>query len=132
VNILFGKCFGLGNAVMAVPAIKALSSMGHTVDVLIGSTRDDVGAMDVLLSLKNNYGCIRRIWVDSVNKSIEPYDMAIMSIPFDGRWQNGTHFQARSVMDGRTRPDPSTTGLVSWKKHEVEYQMDNVRIMGFR
>jgi ADP-heptose:LPS heptosyltransferase len=49
-----------------------------------------------------------------------------MSIPFDGRWRNGEHFRADFVLDGRTRPDPSTTGLVSWKQHETQYQLDLV------
>lgn len=132
-NVLFGKCFGLGNAVMAVPAIKALHSMGHKVHVLIGSTRDDVGAMDVLLALKTHYGCIERIWVDSAPYGAAPvFDLAIMSIPFDGRWREGMHFHAKQVVDGRTRPDPTTTGLVSWKKHEIEYQMDNIYTLGYQ
>jgi hypothetical protein len=130
VRILFGKVFGLGNAVMAVPAIKALHSMGHQVDVMVGNTRDDVGALDILIALKNHYQCIQRIWVNEI-ASVEHYDLAIMSIPFDGRWRNGVNFYAGSVMDGRTRPDPSTIGLVSWKRHEIEYQMDNARQLGF-
>jgi hypothetical protein len=132
VRTLFGKVFGLGNAVMAVPAIKALHHIGCELDVLVGSTRDDVGALEVLRSLKTHYRCIKNIWVDRAQPVEDPmYKMAIMSIPFDGRWYNGTHYHAFQTMDGRTRPDPSTTGLVSWKKHEVEYQMENARVMGY-
>ncbi|MBV8072878.1 MAG: glycosyltransferase family 9 protein [Acidobacteriaceae bacterium] len=131
-RVLFGKVFGLGNAVMAVPAIKALHHIGATVDVMVGSTRDDVGALDVMLALKNHYRCIENIWMDRATPVQDPmYSIAIMSIPFDGRWHNGTHYHAFQTMDGRTRPDPSTTGLVSWKMHEVEYQMENVRTMGY-
>jgi len=131
VNVLFGKCFGLGNAVMSVPAIKALASMGHSVDVLIGSTSDDTGAWDVFSRLKESCGCIRDIYVDAAIGSPR-YDVAIMSIPFDGRWRKGHHFDADRIIDARTRPDPSTTGLVSWEKHEIEYQMDNVYDLGYR
>jgi ADP-heptose:LPS heptosyltransferase len=55
-----------------------------------------------------------------------------MAIPFDGRWQNGTHFRAKRVMDCRPRPDFSPElGFSSWKRHEVEYQMDNARELGY-
>lgn len=129
-KVLFAKCFGLGNAVMAIPAIKALRSLGHQVDVLVGNTPDDVGAFDVLTLAKTYHGLIGTIWVNSAPLP-ERYDLAILSIPFDGRWKNGVHFSAQEIMDGRTRPIPSTTGLVSWKKHEVEYQLDNIRELGF-
>ncbi len=121
-RILVGKVFGIGNAVMCVPMIKALKSLGHDVDVIVGHTPDDGGAKEILE------------WVTNTTYAVsleDEYDLAIMSIPFDGRWQNGVHYRAKRVIDGRTRPDPSTTGLVSWQKHEVEYQMDSARELGF-
>lgn len=124
-KILYGKTFGLGNAVMAIPALKALQEMGHDVTVACGNTPDDTGALEVF----NRCG-VRTLQYGKPSPLIE-YDLAIMAIPFDGRWQHGVHFNAKRVMDGRTRPDPSTTGLISWKKHEAEYQMDNVRELGF-
>lgn len=127
-RILYGKCFGIGNAVMAVPAIKALQDKPDTtVDILIGNTADDVGAYQVLSKVVRPTG---KIYVGSALEG--DYDVAVMAIPFDGRWQNGVHFRAKQVMDGRTRPDPSTTGLVSWKDHEARYQMQNARQLGFQ
>lgn len=127
-RILVGKCFGLGNAVMSVPMVRALSTLG-TVDSLVGFGPDDVGACDVFLSL-HRLGVIERVNV--VNAPIGRYDVAVMAIPFDGRWVNGTHFLADSVIDCRPRPDFSPVlGFSSWLKHEVEYQMDNARQLGF-
>jgi len=126
-RILVGKVFGIGNAIMAVPMIKALQYKPDTVvDILIGNTPDDVGAYQVLSKVVQPQG---KIYVSSALEC--DYDVAIMAIPFDGRWQNGTHFKAKKVLDGRTRPDPTTTGLVSWEKHEIEYQMENARALGF-
>lgn len=126
-RILVGKVFGIGNAVMACPMIRALQYKPDViVDILIGSTPDDVGAYQVLSHVVQHPGKIY------VNAALEhDYDVAVMAIPFDGRWQNGVHFRAKEVMDGRTRPDPSTTGLVSWKDHEARYQMQNARQLGF-
>jgi ADP-heptose:LPS heptosyltransferase len=131
-KILFGKCFGIGNAVMAIPVLKALRSLDPTgrLDVLVGSTHDDSGAAEVMSYLRPD--TIDHLYLDHALAqdnigSIKEYDLAIMSIPFDGRWKNGQHFCAKRVIDGRTRPDPSTTGLVSWKKHETDYQMDIVQ-----
>ncbi len=128
-RILYGRVFGLGNAVMAVPAIKALSiAHGGKVDILIGSTPDDAGAFDVLKELVGF--SVENIWVDQVLH--HEYDVAVMAIPFDGRWRNGVHFRAKTVIDTRPRPDFSPTlGLSSWKKHETEYQMDNARELGY-
>lgn len=134
-RILFCKCFGIGNAVMAVPAIKAIQSLTNVevLDVLVGDTLDDFGAKEIL-----GMGILTKGKV-YVNQALEgpgivptpDYDLAILSIPFDGRWINHAHFHAGKVIDGRTRPDPSTTGLVSWKKHEIEYQMDNACDLGY-
>lgn len=130
-KLLVGKTFGLGNAIMSISMIKSLKSLNkfEQIDVLIGSTTDDGGTFDVFKYLKND-GIINDIHVDFV-KNHQQYDVAIMSIPFDGRWHNGVHFNAKQVLDGRTRPDPSTTGLVSWKKHEVLYQMDTAEKLGY-
>lgn len=127
-RILVGKCFGLGNAVMSVPMIRALGHLG-SVDVLAGDGPDDVGSIDVFLSLQKE-GIVDRLHL--VNACEVEYDVAVMAIPFDGRWQNGTHFRAKRVMDCRPRPDFSPElGFSSWRKHEVEYQMDNARELGF-
>ena len=113
---------------MAVPAIKALQLQfpDAIIDILVGTTPDDIGAYQILSRVVGHQG---KIYASSAFE--RHYDIAIMAIPFDGRWKNGMHFNADIVIDGRTRPDPSTTGLVSWKRHEVEYQMDNVRGLGF-
>jgi len=112
---------------MAVPAIKALQWKPDTiVDILVGDTSDDVGAIQVLSKVVQGPGKL------CVNSALEhDYDVAVMAIPFDGRWLNGVHFRAKEVMDGRTRPDPKTTGLVSWNDHESEYQMENARKLGY-
>lgn len=141
-KLLVGKTFGIGNAVMAVPMLKALRSLGpDSLDVLVGSTPDDFGAWDVMHQLQRA-GVIDALYVDSTpgfDGEIErrrKYDYAVMAIPFDGRWRKGhshddRHFSAHAVIDGRPRPDPSTVGLSSWKKHEVEYQMENARTLGY-
>jgi len=126
-KVLVGRVFGLGNAVMSVPMLKAIKSLGHDIDILIGSTPDDVGSLEVFKYLKGNV--IDHIYLDIRHEFI--YDLAIMAIPFDGRWKNGIHYKAKEVWDKRTRPDPSTSGLISWKKHEVEYQMDNAIKLGY-
>lgn len=136
-RILVGKTFGLGNCVMSLPMLKALRSIlgpEDVLDVLIGSTSDDGGAFDVFkyLCKGDKDSIINHVWIDKVHSHVDDYDIAIMAIPFDGRWTNGIHYKAKTVMDGRTRPDPSTTGLVSWERHEVEYQMDNARELGFK
>lgn len=128
-KILVGKTFGIGNAVMAIPMLKGILSLGHEVDVLVGTTPDDGGASQVFSSFRDYQGTLGHIFFDFVPLDRE-YDLAIMAIPFDGRWREGTHFRAKEVWDGRTRPDPSTTGLISWKKHEVEYQWDHVVTLG--
>ncbi len=129
-KILYCTTFGIGNTVMAIPAIRALKSMGHDLDVLVGTMPDDGGALEVMLKLRDIWMTVDNVYNDRVDTD-RKYDLAILSIPYDGRWHNGIHFKADRIMDGRTRPDPSTTGLVSWKKHEIEYQMDNARDLGY-
>jgi Glycosyltransferase family 9 (heptosyltransferase) len=133
---------------MAIPAIKALKSMGHKVGVLVGITPDDTGALEVM-RVARDAGIVDGVFVHQTNGFVQQipfkdgqsfpdsdimkieFDLAILSIPFDGRWQNGVHFRAKRVVDGRTRPDPSTIGLGSWVKHEVEYQMETPFGLGY-
>lgn len=112
---------------MAVPMIRALQYKPDVqVDVLVGSLPDDFGAYEVLSKVVGHKG---KIFVD---RALEyDYDVAVMAIPFDGRWKNGRDFRATAVMDERPRPDPSTMGFSSWKKHEIEYQMENARFLGY-
>lgn len=127
-NILVGKTFGLGNAVMSVPMIKALTTLGN-VSILVGSSKDDKGAFEVFEQLKFAK-IIEQIYIDYTPQM--NFDIAIMAIPFDGRWKNGIHFFANSVLDCRPRPDFSPVlGFSSWKKHEYDYQMDNAREIGY-
>lgn len=130
-NILVGKCFGIGNLVLAVPMLKALKTLtgpDGRLDLLVGNFSDDTGAVDVAHEMLMS-NIIDGLYVNSALRI--DYDVAIMAIPFDGRWHNDMHFRAKLVMDGRTRPDPKTTGLVSWEKHEVLYQMENVDQLGY-
>ncbi len=129
-KILVGKTFGIGNCVLSIPMIKALSTLGE-VDVLIGSTPDDHGAAAVFSHLKGS--AIKQIWIDQIPFGFrETYDVAIMAIPFDGRWHNGVHFNAKVVIDGRKRPDNvERLGFDMWKQHEVLYQMENAYQLGY-
>lgn len=129
-RVLYCKTFGLGNAIMAIPAIKALRALDIEVDVLIGTSPDDAGTREVFNLYRRDFRDVGFVYYDRADLSVH-YDLAILAIPYDGRWYNGIHFRAKDVVDGRTRPDPSTTGLVSWEKSEIEYQMDNVRSLGY-
>lgn len=125
-RILVGKTFGLGNAVLSIPMIKALATIGD-VDVLVGTTSDDFGAADVFESVRQ----IKDIHYGAVPLDVE-YDVAVMAIPFDGRWQEGTHFRAKRVLDGRKRPgNIERLGFDMWEKHEVLYQMENAYELGY-
>ena len=126
-RILVGKTFGIGNSVLSVPMVKALATLGQ-VDVLIGSTSDDFGATNVFGPLLLN-GTIKKIWI---NQSLDEYDVAVMAIPFDGRWDNGVHYRAKRVLDERKRPgNVERLGFDMWEKHEVEYQMENAYELGY-
>lgn len=130
-NILVGKTFGLGNAVLSIPMIKALSRLG-TVDVLIGSGPDDIGALDVMQCLYG-MGIINSLFIDTATTGpIDVYDVAVMAIPFDGRWREGIHYRAKKTIDGRKRPgNVERLGFDMWEKHEVLYQMENARELGY-
>lgn len=131
-RILVGKTFGIGNACLAVPMVKALASMGHRVDVLVGTGPDDYGASVVFEQLRMHGEFVGSIWKDQIPFRVDGYDVAIMSIPYDGRWKNGLHFFAKEVIDERRRPDNvDRLGFDMWKKHEIEYQMDNARALGY-
>jgi len=134
VRVIVGKVFGIGNAVLSLPMVKALASLGHDIDILVGDRPDDFGAKQVFSGLERHEGAsgIRHVWSGSVPLGVPIHDLAIMAIPYDGRWRNGIDFFAREVMDARPRPgDPARIGFDSWVKHEVEYQMDNARALGY-
>lgn len=129
-RVLVGKCFGIGNAVLSIPMIKALSTVAK-VDVLIGMTPDDAGARSIFRRLKASSDCIENIYLNAAPLDVM-YDYAVMSMPFDGRWQNGQHFTAQHVIDERRRPDNvPELGFHMWKRHEVDYQMDNAVYLGY-
>lgn len=133
-RVLVGKTFGIGNSILSIPMIKALRSLGHRVDVLIGTGPDDFGAEVVMKMLRESSDSeiIGNVWKDGVPFNVEPHDYAIMAIPYDGRWQNGVHFFAKKVLDGRKRPgNVDRLGFDMWEKHEVEYQMENARELGY-
>jgi len=129
VKILVGKTFGIGNAVLAVPMIKALASLG-TVDVLVGAGPDDFGAYAVMAELLRQ-DVINDLHIGRVD-GLREYDVAVMAIPFDGRWQNGVHFRAKRVLDCRKRPgNVERLGFDMWEKHEALYQMENAYELGY-
>lgn len=131
-KILIAKTFGIGNSILSVPMIKAIrrEHPEAVIDVLIGTTPDDGGAVEVMRSLRHPLGIIDNIYANQAREGGE-YDVAVLAIPYDGRWKNGREFVAKTVIDGRTRPDPATTGLISWEKHEAEYQMENAHFFGY-
>jgi hypothetical protein len=116
--------------------VKAIASLGHDVDVLVGDRPDDIGAREVFQELRR-WGTrpvvINEIYHGRVPLGIEPYDVAIMAIPYDGRWLNGLDFFAKRVLDGRKRPgNVERLGFDMWEKHEAEYMMENARELGFQ
>lgn len=130
-KILVGKTFGIGNAVLSIPMLRALSTLGE-VDVLVGSSSDDIGAASVFLQLQKFTGgkLPLRLHLDRADDT--RYDVAVMAIPFDGRWQNGVHYKADRVIDGRKRPgNVERLGLDMWLKHEAEYQLENAVELGY-
>jgi len=130
VRVLFAKVFGLGNAVLSVPAVKMLLRAGANVTVVVGDTPDDAGAREVFVHLAHALDVRARLRVVSlpVVGHAGHFDVAILSMPYDGRWRQNVNFTADVVLDGRPRPDPTAPlGLECWKKHEVDYQIDVVR-----
>jgi hypothetical protein len=130
-KILVGRVFGIGNAICTVPAIKAIRKTypDAVIHAMIGGTSDDVGARDVLMN--RTMASYIDSWRGDASYD-DRYDIAVMAIPFDGRWKNGVHFFADRVMDGRGRPGHSDVfGFSSWKKHEIEYCMENAYELGY-
>lgn len=115
--------------------LKALRSLGHQVDVLVGTGPDDFGAKQVFKTLRetSDDDVIGNIWSDNINFDRPGYDRAIMAIPYDGRWDfQAKFFSGDRVMDSRRRPgNVDRLGFDMWEKHEIEYQMDNARELGF-
>lgn len=143
-KLLFCRSFGIGNALMSVPAIKHYARNGFDVYVIVGSTPDDEGAYDILTQVRwpsldgENAGGVYvhkdpppghqleggGELVMRWNRSLQKYwDVGVFSIPYDGRWKWLEQF-CHEVVDGRPRPDPSTFGFSSWLKHETEYQVE--------
>ena len=135
--VLYGRVFGTGNAVMSVPAVKAIASVHGPVDILVGGRPEDGGSWSVFNALRRNYPwVVGDIFIENVPLD-RPYAVAVMAIPFDGRWRNGVNFAADEVIDGRPRPpladgSEAPLGFSSWLKHEAEYQMEDAQLLGHR
>lgn len=131
-RVLFGRVFGIGNAVMSVPAIKHYrDTPGFEVTVVVGTTPDDAGALDVLRMLQGvrvvtDAELMEHVtaWSRHSGEMYPRFDHGVLSIPHDGRWGQLFPHICERVWDGRTRPDPSTTGFVSWERHEALYQLE--------
>jgi hypothetical protein len=133
VKVLIGKTFGLGNSVLSIPMVKAIASVADETHVLVGNTQDDFGATQVFrmleLSAFKPKGFELRVAPPGTD---ERFDVAVMAIPFDGRWQQGVHYSADRVLDGRKRPgNVERLGFDMWEKHEVSYQMENAYELGY-
>lgn len=123
-TLLFARCFGIGNALMSVPAIKHYARCGFDVTVLVGTGPDDGGAYEVLSAVNWPTEYLRpTILKDSHTVVGRRWDVGVFSIPYDGRWVQ-LESSCGFVYDGRPRPDPSTFGFSSWEKHEAEYQLE--------
>lgn len=135
-RVLYGRVFGCGNTVMSIPALKAIASCHGPVDLLIGGRPEDHGNWSVLAELKANWPwVVGEVYIERAPLG-NRYDVAVMAIPFDGRWTNGVDFSANEVIDGRPRPpladgSAAPLGFSSWLKHESEYQMDDARWLGY-
>ena len=134
--VLYGRVFGTGNAVMSVPAVKAIASVHGPVDILIGGRPEDGGSWSVFNELRRNYPwVVGDIFIECVPLD-RPYAVAVIAIPFDGRWRNGVNFMADEVIDCRPRPpladgSEAPLGFSSWLKHECLYQMEDARVLGW-
>lgn len=126
-RILVGKTFGIGNAILSIPMLKALKSLGHRVELLIGNTADDFGSQIIFSKCD---------FVDAIHTDptkIDKPDLVIMAIPYDGRWDAlGELWPGVQFVDERRRPgNVSRLGFDMWEKHEIEYQMENARLLGY-
>ncbi len=133
-KVLVGSTFGIGNAVLKVPLIKALLGMLPEVtrlDILVGTGPDDYGALNIMQRLQKHVR-VDNIYIDEVPNNTVHYDVAIMAIPFDGRWKNNVHYSADRVLDERKRPhNIERLGFDMWTSHEVEYSMDSAIYLGY-
>ncbi len=132
-KVLVGKTFGLGNAVLSIPMVKAICTVADETHVLVGNGPDDYGAMEVFRMLELSAFKPKgfKLLLVPPGTSVQ-YDVAVMAIPFDGRWRNGVDYLADRVIDGRKRPDNvERLGFDMWKKHEVLYQMENAYELGY-
>jgi hypothetical protein len=130
-KILVGATFGIGNSVLKVPLVKSLGMLPDVtrLDVLVGTGPDDYGALEVMQRLQR-HARVDNIYTNSALDVI--YDVAIMCIPFDGRWQNGSNYSAYRVLDERKRPgNVERLGFDMWTRHEVEYTMDAAIYLGY-
>lgn len=132
-TVLYVRCFGLGNAVMAVPAVRHLLDLGHEVDVLVGNSADDFGASDVFLCLRDFLRDPKlHVFINELPS--RRHDYVVLAMPYDGRWGDGTGL-AEHVIGGLPRPldalggtaAPGPSSYLVWKKHESEYQLDDAR-----
>ena len=124
--------FGTGNTILKIPFFRFLSltlTRNNIIDVMIGSTKDDIGASEVLKAFNTNtpFKQYDKLYIDFALE--REYDYCIELIPYDGRWKNGINYRAKTVIDSRSRADPNTIGLSSWKKHEVLYQFENFKTL---
>lgn len=132
-KVLIGKTFGIGNSVLSIPMVKAIASVADETHVLVGNTADDFGAADVFRMLELSAFKPKGFkLLTAPPGTSERYDVAVMAIPFDGRWKNGVDYLADSVLDQRKRPEfIERLGFDMWKKHEVLYQMENSYELGY-
>lgn len=140
-RIVVAKSFGIGNAVLTIPLLKALKSMGHRVEVLCGNTVDDWGAYQVFehcdAGIIDDFRCddkhpgnekqVTQEWLNN-----EP-DVFIRAIPYDQRWENlRVYWPNAKWIDGRKRPNNvERLGFDMWEKHEVLYQMEDAVELGY-
>lgn len=118
-SLLFVRVFGIGNAVMSVPAIKHYRDSGeYNVTVLVGTGPDDFGAKEVLSELPG----VRVVTDKEFAFMSNGWNDVVLSIPYDGRFDPRS-LHAGRIHDGRPRPDPSTFGFSSWERHEAIYQL---------
>ena len=124
-RIAFLVTYGIGNAVMKTPAIKALRSLypDATIDVIVEDSASSQGGYDVMEGWKDIDGLYRNI-------STHDYDIIIGGVPFvPSRLGVASYKRDAGVPDGWDNPHSPPDN--KWLKHEVEYKMDLVRRLGY-